>query len=331
MKRLSIILGIAIVVASCNAKYDKTPSGLAYKVIKGDGKQKLKAGDILKINLLVKLTPKDSVLFTTYGRLPEYMPFDTTTRKSHDFTEVLKFCSVGDSMVAVSQIDTLVKMGGLTYSDAFKKGGQITFYVRILKAYSSQQEAMTDRQAEFEKERSREIAELENTIKKKGVKAQKTANGAFVETTSAGDTAKVQPGKYVTVMYKGSLLSNGKVFDTNMDPSFGHPEPYSFVLGAGQTIPGWEEGLPYFSKGSKGKIYIPSMLAYGPAGQGPQIPPYSSLVFEVEVRDVKDAPKQQQMPPGADPRQQMQGDPQQQQGNPQQSQGSPQQQQNAPH
>lgn len=323
MKRLSIILGIAIVVASCNAKYDKTPSGLTYRIIKGDGKQKPKAGDILKVNFSVKLTPKDSVLFTNYGRIPEYIPYDTTARKSHDFTEVLKFCSVGDSLIAVSQIDTLVKMGsGMTYSEIFKKGGQITFYVKILKAFSSQQEAITDRQAEFDKERSREIAELENTIKKKGVKAQKTTNGVFIETTAAGDTTKVKPGKYITVMYKGSLLSNGKVFDTNMDPTFQHPEPYSFVLGEGAGIPGWVEALQYFSKGSKGKIYIPAMLAYGPSGYGPQIPPYSNLLFEIEVRDVTNAPKQPQMPPGADPRQQIQAE---------QQQGNPQQQQNAPH
>jgi FKBP-type peptidyl-prolyl cis-trans isomerase len=108
-------------------------------------------------------------------------------------------------------------------------------------------------------------------------------------------------------------MENGKVFDTNMDTSFGHIEPFSFVPGSGQTIRAWEEAFQFFGKGGKGTIYVPSLLAYGPAGQQGVIPPYANLIFQVEVTNVNDAPKQQpqQMVPG-DPRQQQQ--PQQQPG-----------------
>lgn len=315
MKRLLTVLSVALVVASCNTKYDKTPSGLAYKIIKGNGKEKLQAGQIIKINGIVKVLPKDSTLFTTYNALPEYLPYDTSAKKTHDFTEVLKYASVGDSIIAISQIDTLVKMGGLQYSDVFKKGGTITYNIKVLKAFTDQQAGMQDRMAELEKEKQKEIAQIEAALKKKGVKAQKTENGAFIAISTPGDQAvKAEAGKMVTVNYKGSLLDNGKVFDSNTDPAHGHVQPFQFVVGSGQTIRAWDEAFPYLGKGGKATIYVPAMLGYGPPGNPPVIPPYASLVFEVEVRDVGEAPKQQpgMMPPGVDPRQQ-QGNPQQQQ------------------
>jgi FKBP-type peptidyl-prolyl cis-trans isomerase len=315
MKQILSILSLAIIMASCNnSKYEKTETGLTYKIIEGDGKQKLKFGDIVKINGIVKVSGgKDTVLFTTYGKLPEYIPVDTANKKSHDFNEVLKLCSVGDSLIVVAQVDTLVKMGALQYNEVFKKGGQITTSLKLLKTFTSQEEGMKDQSTEVEKFKATEVAEVENYLKKKGIKAEKTANGAFVQVDNPGEAVKGTAGKQVTVMYRGSLMENGKVFDTNMDTSFGHIEPFSFVPGSGQTIRAWEEAFQFFGKGGKGTIYVPSLLAYGPAGQQGVIPPYANLVFQVEVTNVNDAPKQQpqQMVPG-DPRQQQQ--PQQQPG-----------------
>ncbi len=308
MKQLLSILCIAVVVASCNTQYDKTPSGLAYKIIKGDGKQKLKAGDIIKINGVVKIKGKDTVLFSSYGRLPEYVPYDTTTRKTHDFTEVLKYANVGDSIIAIAQIDTLVNMQALQYNDMFKKGDQITYNIKLVKAFSSQEERSKDQQEELEKEKQREAAQIEAALNKAGTKAQKTPNGAYIVIQNQGDPANMAvPGKSVTVMYKGSLLDTKKVFDSNMDPSFGHPQPFSFVVGSGQTIRAWDDAFPMLGKGGKATIYVPAMLGYGPAGNPPTIPPYATLVFDVQVTDVTNAPPPQaqpqmpQMPQGGNP------------------------------
>jgi FKBP-type peptidyl-prolyl cis-trans isomerase len=308
MKQLLSILSVALIVASCNSKYDKTPSGLAYKII-GNSKEKLKHGQVVKINGIVKLMPKDSTLFTTYGGIAEFFPYDSTTRKSHDFTEVLKLAGVGDSIVAIAQIDTLVKMGGLQYNEAFKKGGTITYNIKIVKAFTNDQDRLKDQQAELDKLRQREAGQIEAALKKKGVKAEKTPNGAYIQINNPGDVSlKAAPGKLVTAKYKGSLLESGKVFDSNTDPAFGHVQPFSFVVGSGQTIRAWDDAFPYLGKGGKATIYVPSLLGYGPPGNPPVIPPYASLVFEVEVTDVADAPKQPQGPPGMG-----QGNPAQQQ------------------
>ncbi len=77
-----------------------------------------------------------------------------------------------------------------------------------------------------------------------------------------------------------------------MDSSKGHTSPIPVVVGTHRVIQGWDEALPYFSKGSKGKIYIPSTLGYGMRGDGP-IPGNANLIFDIEVVDVKNAPPQQ--------------------------------------
>ena len=90
----------------------------------------------------------------------------------------------------------------------------------------------------------------------------------------------------VTVHYRGTLL-DGKQFDSSYDRG----EPATF--GVGQVIPGWTEALQLMSPGSKYKLYIPQNLAYGAQGAGQDIPPYSALIFDVELISIKpgDAPQ----------------------------------------
>ena len=99
-----------------------------------------------------------------------------------------------------------------------------------------------------------------------------------------------------SVKYKGYLMSdNSKIFDTNMDSSKGHTEPYEVAVGRGGVIVGWTEGLPYFGKGAKGKIFIPSYLAWGPQGSPPDIPANANVIFDIEILDIKDAPPVSEM------------------------------------
>jgi FKBP-type peptidyl-prolyl cis-trans isomerase FkpA len=295
MRKFLAIALLAITVASCkNSRYEKTETGLAYKIIEGDKKgEKLKAGQFVKINGVVKTSPKDSILFTTYGRIPEYLPVDTSSRKTHDFNEVLKFCSVGDSLIVVAQVDTIVKMGLGQYNDVLKKGGQIVTSLRILQAFNSEQERAADQQKEVEKFKAGEVAELESHLKKNNIKAEKSPNGVYVEVTNPGAGPKAQMGQQVTVKYTGSVLKTGKVFDSNVDTSFQHTQPFSFVIGTGQVIRGWDEGFQQLSKGGKANLYIPSLLGYGPPGNGQAIPPYAALKFVVEVLDISAAPPAQ--------------------------------------
>ncbi|WP_207494022.1 FKBP-type peptidyl-prolyl cis-trans isomerase [Aridibaculum aurantiacum] len=321
MKKILAFAALAIAMASCNTSYEKTETGLAYKIIKDGKGEKLKHGQIIKINGMVKISPKDSTLFTTYGSMPVYLKIDTTQKKSHDFNEVLKFASVGDSLVTVAQVDTLVKLGLAQYNDVLKKGQQMTTTLRILKVIANEQEQVADQQKEMESFKQREIAQLEAYLKKNNIKAERTENGVFVEIKEKGQGATATAGNEISVNYTGSLVENGKKFDSNVDTTFGHTDPIKFVLGQGRVIRGWEEGLQKFAKGGKGTLYIPSLLAYGPPGQAPEIPPYAALKFEVEVLDINTNPAPQQQDPNQMSMEDLQRLMQQQQQQQQQQQG----------
>lgn len=102
-----------------------------------------------------------------------------------------------------------------------------------------------------------------------------------IEDVQVGTGAEAVPGKMITVNYTGTL-TNGTVFDS----SYGR-EPFTLQLGAGQVIPGWEQGLQGMKVGGKRKLTIPPSLGYGAQGAGSSIPPNATLIFEVELLAVK--------------------------------------------
>ncbi len=105
--------------------------------------------------------------------------------------------------------------------------------------------------------------------------------GLQIEDIKVGTGAAAQNGNVVSVHYTGTLL-DGTKFDSSVDRG----QPFSFTLGAGQVIQGWEEGLLGMKVGGKRKLRIPPDMAYGDRALGP-IPANSTLIFEVELLGVK--------------------------------------------
>ena len=104
----------------------------------------------------------------------------------------------------------------------------------------------------------------------------------YVVIEDPGTGKQPHKGDVVRVGYTGTLL-NGSKFDSSHDPG---REPYEFPIG-GQVIAGWNEGIPYFKAGGKGKLIIPSKLGYGEQGNGERIPPNSPLAFDIQLVEVK--------------------------------------------
>ena len=101
-----------------------------------------------------------------------------------------------------------------------------------------------------------------------------------IEDLVVGTGATAAAGDTVTVDYVGTF-TNGSKFDSSYDRS----QPFTFRLGAGQVIAGWDQGVPGMKVGGKRRLTIPPDLAYGSRGSGP-IPPNSTLVFEIEPRSI---------------------------------------------
>jgi FKBP-type peptidyl-prolyl cis-trans isomerase FkpA len=103
-----------------------------------------------------------------------------------------------------------------------------------------------------------------------------------IETLRPGDGAVASSGKKVTVHYTGTL-TDGKVFDSSETRN----APFSFTLGQGQVIPGWDKGVEGMKVGERRRLSIPSTMAYGEKGVGNVIPPNAPLVFEVDLISVE--------------------------------------------
>jgi peptidylprolyl isomerase len=109
-----------------------------------------------------------------------------------------------------------------------------------------------------------------------------TASGLKYVDVVVGDGPSPQAGQTISVNYTGTL-TNGKKFDSSLD----HGKPYQFRIGTGVVIKGWDEGLMTMKVGGKRKLIVPPNLGYGVRGNPPDIPPNSTLLFDVELLEIK--------------------------------------------
>jgi FKBP-type peptidyl-prolyl cis-trans isomerase FkpA len=212
-------------------------------------------------------------------------------KDEQDINNILGKLSLGDSLILRYNGDSVF---GTMPPPFYKNGDQVLQTLKVIQifdnpaAYNVYYEI---RQAEIaEKELATlkpDCKTIEAYAKKKGLAVKKMESGVYYIITRQGKGPKASFGKELVVKYTGSTL-DGKVFDSNTNPKFNHLEPFKFNLGAGMVIPGWEDGLRMFNKGSKGILLIPSALAYGYRGNA-KIKTNTILRFDVEVVDIRPA------------------------------------------
>ena len=282
----------ALVLMSCDAQYNKTKSGLVYKIIKGKSKDSVaKVNDVLKFNLVLKLN--DSVIYDSHGQLPQYGPVTERAKDSYSYYEIFPRLKKGDSAIVIQVVDTLFKKGYKEQIPFAKKGDRMNLFIKVLEVFRSDSSARADAKAEFEKDAPRRDKEMKEELTKqkakeenemqayfsaKKIKPQKAPQGTYVLITDKGKGEPAVNGKFITVKYDGRLMQNEQQFDAGV---------YIFQLGIGNAIKGWHDGIPLFNKGGKGVLYIPGTLAYGADPQGPG-GPYAALKFDIEILNVSD-------------------------------------------
>jgi FKBP-type peptidyl-prolyl cis-trans isomerase FklB len=164
-------------------------------------------------------------------------------------------------------------------SDALSGGQMLMMDHEIYAAINAFRQKLALAEQERVKEnRRKEVEFLEANKKKEGVVTLKS--GLQYKILKSGDGPRPKPGDTVTVHYRGTLLDG-----TEFDNSYARKQPATFPLK--QVIKGWREALPLMTAGSKWRIFIPSRLAYGARGNGRTIGPNATLIFEIELVDVK--------------------------------------------
>ena len=137
------------------------------------------------------------------------------------------------------------------------------------------------KELQLDNNKKQESSLRQKYLKDHNFNAKPTASGLIYVEKVTGTGAKAFAGKKVKVHYTGTLL-NGTKFDSSRDRN----EPFEFTLGQGQVIKGWDEGIAMMKVGGRAILVVPSVIAYGAEDKG-KIPPYSTLVFDVELLDVK--------------------------------------------
>ncbi len=170
--------------------------------------------------------------------------------------------------------------------DAIAQGDDLTSIEIIREGDEAQKWNAVEAFRTFEGSRAkREAAEREAAeaqMEKLAAGFEKTESGLRYKFIQKGDGKKAENNKTVSVHYSGSL-ENGKVFDS----SYSRKKPIEFPLGQGNVIEGWDEGIALLRVGDKARFVIPSHLGYGQHGAGGVIPPNATLIFDVELMDVK--------------------------------------------
>lgn len=311
----SLVMIAALAMASCNnVSYQKAKSGMLYKIISSNKDSTVKEGQWLKLHFTQKLN--DSVLQTSFGKMPVYAPVANNPNNLYNPGEIFHLLRKGDSVITVVITDSLLKKGLMQELPPFmKKGDRISTSFRIIDVFKNdslyqadamieqekyrpqqmkeQEEAMAKMKKEMNEQREKEEAEMEKSgeaakgikameeyLKQKNIPAQKTGKGTFVLIKEQGTGPAAELGKYVNVKYTGKVLRTDSTFESNV---------YPLHLGEDPVIAGWTEGLPLFKQGGKGTLYIPGFRAYGAnARPGSGFQPFEALIFDVEILSVSD-------------------------------------------
>lgn len=292
MKYLKIILvlaaslslwGCAIIkkTPSKDVPYAITNGGIKYKLLKdAKGKQFAKEGDFVEI--FIKTYFEDSLIFDSKqqtGNKPVAFPV-SLPRFNGDLSEVFTLMTPGDSGIFMVSVDSM-KANKQSVQPWMKDGSYINYAIKLvsIKTQEQVQAEKVEKAVAADTNPQQEEDALLKFLKKNNIVAQKRPSGLYYVITKPSDGEKPISGRTVKVNYTGKLM-DGSVFDSNTGR-----EPLSFVLGRGQVILGWDEGIALLKKGEKATLFIPSRLAYGENSPSPKIPPGSTLIFDVELVD----------------------------------------------
>jgi FKBP-type peptidyl-prolyl cis-trans isomerase len=173
-----------------------------------------------------------------------------------------------DVVDTIAQGDTLQKVEIERVGEDAKKWNAVETFRQFNGAKAEREAAAKKEQQEFLDSISKGFEETESGLRYKIIQK--------------GDGAKAEKGSGVAVHYKG-MLADGTEFDN----SYKRGNPIEFPVGTGQVISGWDEGIQLLKVGDKARFVIPSNLGYGSRGAGGVIPPNATLIFDVELMDVK--------------------------------------------
>ena len=270
--------------------YEKNQNGLYYQFFTQNEGELPQVGDLIEVKICCMINDSTPLIPNTQNMMKLQEP-----SFPGDLNEGLAMMHKGDSASFIVNTDSTFKYLFMqpTLPAEFNSTDVMRFEIKVVdfmpeKVYaqnfandvkSRNAQRAAQLQNDYADETAKAANELADYLTKNKIEAVSTESGLYYVVTEPGNGEKPEVGKPVTMHYTGKLL-NGTVFDSSVE----RDQPFQFVLGVGQVIPGWDEGVQLMTKGEKGLLYIPYYLAYGERDMG-DIPPFSNLIFEVELID----------------------------------------------
>lgn len=311
-KPIIYLLSIVVLMTACTQPFKKGQNGLEYKIIANGNGPQVKVGNFVKLQLcrLYNDGKKDSLLSDSRTTLDPIINKVDTTQMPKEFVDIFSQMKKGDSLVMRTSTDTLIAQAKPweNIPEYIKKGGYFMTTIKIEDIYTDEKKAeeafqkgvkiknqkdsldyvekMKKDSVESITYMKKEDQILQDYFKKNNINAVKTPMGAYVEIISQGKGKMLDTSIVAKINYTGRLM-DGKMFDSNTDPSKGHVEPFEVnltndpSLGRG-VIKGWTDCLKLLQDGAKAKFYIPSPLGYGGQEAG-DIKAHSILFFDIDV------------------------------------------------
>lgn len=277
---------IANYIATNNITVEPDTNGIYYIETKTGTGKKVKDGEYATVHFEVYKLNGDKV-FSTYER-GEPLDFKFGSRfENKGFQEVVSRMREGGKAEALVPSD--MAFGAQGAGNVIDPYSPIYYHIELLKVMNQEQydKKRADQEAKKLSEQLKKDKEEEATIKKYLADNNITPteilpSGLVYIETEKGTGPKPVEGQKVKVNYTGKLL-DGTVFDSSYDRG----EPLEFPLGKRAVIEGWDKGVALMNEGGKATLIIPSKLAYKDKGAGDKIPPYATLVFDVELVSVE--------------------------------------------
>lgn len=259
-----------------------SPSGLLYKCHKDVEGPTAQEGNVIEMNFRI-VTEKDSVLRNSFGENEPILTTVQTSKFKGSLEEAIQMMSAGDSCSFWINADSMFAKSIRQPLPPFIRAGSfLRFDVKMYNVWTMQ-EYLAIRESKMREKNKEEDLKLAAYIKSNAIPATYFAeSGLYYQQVKAGTGAKPTKGQTVSVHYTGKLI-DGKTFDSSIPRN----QTFEFQVGTGQVIEGWDMGLPLMHVGEKGILYIPSYRGYGERGAGASIPPYSILIFEIELIEIK--------------------------------------------
>ena len=254
--------------------FKKHASGLYYQFYEqNDTADQPQTGDL--VGVLMSLRAGDSLLIPM---MPNEMIMDSLYEG--DIFEAIRMMHVGDSATFILDGKQFFEKM-MNPSQEYEFGDDpLYFDVKLygLMKKADFEKARAEFDAQLDERKVKEVEEIDEYLQKHpGMK--QTPMGVYVKTVKKGNGAKVEPLQQVKVHYTGRF-TDGTVFDSSVERG----TPFTFTVGAGEVIPGWDATVSEMKVGDKVTVLIPSSMAYGEGRQG--IPPYSPLEFDIELLEI---------------------------------------------